>query len=1327
MSDSDDRTPKPGHPSSRKAPGPTPVPDRRNSGSVIDPATVRSASALPAGVAAGSRSGIGTGTGAGTGSASGNSARRRGIEAVRADIAPLPVPGERVGDFGLEEAIGAGGMGAVFRAVDIKLDRQVALKILPPDQAVDPEVVQRYYQEGRAAARLDHENVARVYSIGHDGRYHYIAFEYIEGTTIRQKVEAGGPLEVGDAINYTLQIANALVHSSSRDVVHRDIKPSNIIVTPQGRAKLVDMGLARRFERGQDTGLTQSGMTLGTFDYISPEQARDPRDVDVRGDLYSLGCTLFHMLSGRPPFPDGTVLQKLLQHQEEAPPEIRSLNPAVPDDLAAILVKLMAKDRDRRYQSAEQLVRDLLTVAGSLGLRSVNPEGLVWMAPAIRPAPAWVRQLVWGVPALAFLVIGAGMALWGDGSTPSGLATIEPVSPPLVARVPPASPAPKSAAPSKEVTPTPTLTPVAEPVAPAPREIVVDSGEDLLRAMADAPPRSTLVLADSGPYEIRPGGMLPLKRVDLTLRAGEGVRPMIRLARDLDGFRAGSSTALIDLLGGRLVVEGVEFQLEGEESLAAIRADDAELIVRRCSFRRPGGSPPKLRPAAIALKATTRPTPGSSGDRSGSLTVESSEFDGGQVAVAASGPVEVDLRECTFGPAPADRATVWAENNDPMAVPAEFRLAHLSIQAGPGPVFRFAGTAPRVTLSKSAIAPPTLASASPTLVALDAPERLEWRGSDNLYGRFAAYLVPLRAGSSRPPIRTFEAWADDPESPREWGSVAVEGQPWEERGPLDALATGPARPGRGFQLNLPRQASPRVGARQGPTGPLPTPIVAAASREAASLVAEAPIPPSSEAEPVPRRPRPPLEPARGREVASTASPANEPAPRRAIGSELPPGRPAREAEPDAPLVTGSDDPGPVPMPMPMPMPLDPERSPVAPASPPTTIAGPPRQVAAAPVAATADPAVIRDPEEFREALSRLGPGLRTLVVAADADWTLPACRVRGMSSWVIRAERGETRPRIRFRTDPNAIGGLADAWSAWMTVQAGGLLVEGIDLVLPAPPRSFLAEDEADAPASPPIARRRAAFAVAPGTADLTLVNCSVTIEGDATPSAVVALLAGEVGGEGRLRFTNCLFRVGGEVVDVAGGRRLDLEVDNAAIAAGGSFLKARGVAPGRVPEELKLVLRKVTARVLGGLVLLRSDAADPELPVAVVSARNAVLTTGDPEAPLLRVDGQGNLEDLRGSIRWEGRSVAYHKINFYRRDQSSQPGAVPTLYDREFWEFTLGPRDEAAIHGDLKFPIEWPATRRPWALRRDDLRLPPNSPAGGADLPSLPDPSVSR
>ncbi len=330
---------------------------------------------------------------------------------VQATQYPLPGPGDVIDSFVLEAAIGEGGMGAVYRALDTKLERHVALKLLPPDQANDAEVVQRFYHEGKAAAQLDDENIARVFSIGQDGFYHYIAFEYIEGSTVRQRVEAQGALAVPEAVNIALQIAGALVHASRRGIVHRDIKPSNIILTPQGRAKLVDMGLARRFERAGDHGLTQSGMTLGTFDYISPEQARDPRDVDVRSDLYSLGCTLFHMLTGRPPFPGGTVLQKLIQHQEEPPADVRALNPAVPVELATIISKLMAKDRDRRYQTPEHLMRDLLTLAASIGLEPPHQMVPNWLSVASRPT--WEHHLVWLLPALGFLVVVSGLVWWG--------------------------------------------------------------------------------------------------------------------------------------------------------------------------------------------------------------------------------------------------------------------------------------------------------------------------------------------------------------------------------------------------------------------------------------------------------------------------------------------------------------------------------------------------------------------------------------------------------------------------------------------------------------------------------------------------------------------------------------------------------------------------------------------------------------------------------------------------------------------------------------------------------------------------------------------------
>ena len=341
-----------------------------------------------------------------------------------------------IDSFVLEAAIGEGGMGAVYRRWIPSSSATSLLKLLPPDQANDAEVVQRFYQEGRAAAQLDDENIARVFSIGQDGVYHYIAFEYIEGSTVRQRVEAQGALPVPEAVNIALQIAGALVHASRRGIVHRDIKPSNIILTPQGRAKLVNMGLARRFERGADHGLTQSGMTLGTFDYISPEQARDPRDVDVRSDLYSLGCTFFHMLTGRPPFPGGTVLQKLIQHQEEPPADVRALNPEVPVELATIISKLMAKDRDRRYQSPEHLMRDLLAVAGAVGLATPHQVLPNWLAET--PRPSWEHHLVWLLPALGFLFVVAGLVWWGRELTrpstrspafPTGIAAVRLTDP----------------------------------------------------------------------------------------------------------------------------------------------------------------------------------------------------------------------------------------------------------------------------------------------------------------------------------------------------------------------------------------------------------------------------------------------------------------------------------------------------------------------------------------------------------------------------------------------------------------------------------------------------------------------------------------------------------------------------------------------------------------------------------------------------------------------------------------------------------------------------------------------------------------------------------
>lgn len=282
--------------------------------------------------------------------------------------------------FRIDERIGMGGMGAVFRAVDTRLQRMVALKLLAPSQAYDDGSVKRFQNEARAAARLDHENVARVHYIGEERGLHFIAFEYVTGSTIRELIRRQHRVSVTDSINYALQIAAALKHTSAMGVVHRDIKPSNIIITPSGRAKLVDLGLARNDTTESQADLTLPGTTLGTFDYISPEQAKDPRSVDVRSDIYSLGCTLYHMLTGQPPYPEGTVLQKLLDHQGKEAPDPAAINRRIPDFVSAIVRRMMNSDRNNRHQNADQLIRDLTHAAGHLGLRGVNPEGLVWVA-----------------------------------------------------------------------------------------------------------------------------------------------------------------------------------------------------------------------------------------------------------------------------------------------------------------------------------------------------------------------------------------------------------------------------------------------------------------------------------------------------------------------------------------------------------------------------------------------------------------------------------------------------------------------------------------------------------------------------------------------------------------------------------------------------------------------------------------------------------------------------------------------------------------------------------------------------------------------------------
>ena len=210
------------------------------------------------------------------------------------------------------------------------------------------------------------------------------------------------------------------------------------------------------------------------------------------------------------------------------------------------------------------------------------------------------------------------------------------------------------------------------------------------------------------------------------------------------------------------------------------------------------------------------------------------------------------------------------------------------------------------------------------------------------------------------------------------------------------------------------------------------------------------------------------------------------------------------------------------------------------------------------------------------------------------------------------------------------------------------------------------------------------------------------------------------------------ILRGGGDLFDVAAGRRLDLEVEDSALASVGALLHTHGLPRGQVVGPSEVDLRRVTARVSGGLARLESSPGEPELPVAEFVARDTILATNPQGDPLFRVDGQEALDGLRDRIRWEGHSVAYHQIEVYRRDQTAQLGALPVRYDLPSWREAVAPHEADPTHGDAHFARPWPADRAPWTLTRDDVRLDPDSPVKPAgadpqDLPFTPAEPVSR
>jgi len=271
--------------------------------------------------------------------------------------------GDRLGKYEIVAPIARGGMSAVFEARDVELGRRAALKI---STTPDARLQARFRREALHSSRLRHENVVAVYDFGEAAGLWYIALELVDGTNLHEYLRRKGRLRPEEVRRIGIQACLALHHAHQQGIVHRDVKPSNFLVTRKdGRlvVKLSDLGLSR--SEDDVRRVTRTGSTVGTVDYMAPEQAVNCGRADERCDLYSLGCTLFHLLAGRPPFTNPSHRERLRQHVHESPPDLLQINPAVPVALAAIVRRAMAKTPEKRYQTAIALLKDLVELDGS--------------------------------------------------------------------------------------------------------------------------------------------------------------------------------------------------------------------------------------------------------------------------------------------------------------------------------------------------------------------------------------------------------------------------------------------------------------------------------------------------------------------------------------------------------------------------------------------------------------------------------------------------------------------------------------------------------------------------------------------------------------------------------------------------------------------------------------------------------------------------------------------------------------------------------------------------------------------------------------------------
>ena len=273
-----------------------------------------------------------------------------------------------LGNYVVREKIGQGGMGLVLKAEHRRMERQVAIKLLSPAVTQNQDALARFHREVKAAAKLDHPNIVAAYDADEAHGTHFLVMQCVDGVDLSVKVKRDGPMAIGEAVSCILQAARGLEYAHSRGIVHRDIKPSNLLLSDDGTVKILDMGLARLDSSttfDMDEQLTGTGQIMGTVDYMAPEQAVDSKSADARADIYSLGCTLWTLLTSRPLYDGDTVVEKLMAHRSNPIPSLRTECPQASAQLEAVFSRMVSKEIDQRYLTMSSVIADLKACAAT--------------------------------------------------------------------------------------------------------------------------------------------------------------------------------------------------------------------------------------------------------------------------------------------------------------------------------------------------------------------------------------------------------------------------------------------------------------------------------------------------------------------------------------------------------------------------------------------------------------------------------------------------------------------------------------------------------------------------------------------------------------------------------------------------------------------------------------------------------------------------------------------------------------------------------------------------------------------------------------------------